>query len=72
MCGNLFFPVCSLGIYFSYALMRLCNLSDPLLHVSDNCNTSTTEAEIEDYVMHISDISLVILSCYSFFLNMCS
>jgi len=52
--------------------MRLCNLSDPLLHVSDNCNTSTTEAEIEDYVMHISDISLVILSCYSFFLNMCS
>jgi len=59
------FPRCSVGIYFSYALVRLCYLSDPLLHVSDKCNTSTAEAVIEDYVryscMHTSDISLVIL-----------
>jgi len=50
--------------------------SDLLLHVSDKCNTSTTEAVTEDFArysyMHTSGISLVILSCYFFFLNMCS
>jgi len=51
-------------------------LSYPLMHVSDTCNTSLVEAMTEDYVryspMHASETSLVILSCYSFFLNMCS
>jgi len=69
MCGSLFFPVCSIGIYFSSALVRLCYLSDPLPHVSDKCNTSTTEAVIEDYVryscMHTSATSLVILPATS-------
>jgi len=63
------FPVCSLRIYFSSALVRLCCLPDPLLHVSDKCNTSTAEAVIEDYVryscMHISVMSLVILPATS-------
>jgi len=40
-------------------------ISYPLMHVSGNCNTSTAEAMIEDYVryscMHTSAMSLVIL-----------
>jgi len=64
--GNLCFPVCNLGIYFSSTLVRLCYLFDPLLHVSDKCNTSTADAVIEDYVryscMHTSTMSLVILT----------
>jgi len=68
-CGNLFFPVCSLGIYFSSTLVRLCHFSDPLLHVSDICNTSLVEAITEDFMryslMHTFGFSLVILTCYS-------
>jgi len=52
------FPFCSIGIYFSSALVRLCFLSDLLLHVSEKCNTTTAEAVIEDFArcscMHTS------------------
>jgi len=68
---NLFFPIYSIEIYFSSAIVRLCYWSYPLLHVSDKCNTSTAEAVIEDYVryscMHTSDMSLVILPATPFF-----
>jgi len=69
------FPFCSIGIYFSSALVRLCFLSDMLLHVSKKCNTSTAEAVIEDFARYFCMHTFVLFSdtaCYFFFLNMCS
>jgi len=67
------FPFCSLGIYFSFALVRLCFLSDPLLHVSEKCNTSTAKVVIEDFTRYSCMHTFVLFSdTIYYFLNMCS
>jgi len=49
LCGNLFFPICSIWISFSFALVRLCKKTYPLLHVFHICNASLVEAMTEDF-----------------------
>jgi hypothetical protein len=95
LCGNLFFPDCSIGIYFSSTLVRQCEylirccmslkyiipsylLAQILLRLwcfLSSCMVCSSYAwrlcKIF-FCMHTSEISLVVLLCYSFFLNMCS